>query len=112
MDGSHELLSVIKLCSFLTVRINQHEKVRQKNDDSGIITDIIGSEGDDLYFQASKGGADDPVYTFTIESNLTESGSEVYETVKSLEIGQTVDMEGYLYWYEGANPHVVSVTVK
>ena len=74
--------------------------------------DGSGSEGDDLYFQASKGGADDPVYTFTIESNLTESGSDVYETVKSLEIGQTVDMEGYLYWYEGANPHVVSVTVK
>ena len=74
--------------------------------------DGSGTEGDDLYFNVSKGGADDPVYTFTVESNLSEPGSEVYEAVKALEIGQTVDMDGYLYWYEGANPHVVSVTVK
>ena len=74
--------------------------------------DGSGSDGSDLYFKATKGGADDPVYTFTVESNLSEPGTDVYEAVKALEIGQTVDMEGYLYWYEGANPHVVSVTVK
>ena len=29
-----------------------------------------------------------------------------------MEIGQTIDMEGFLYWYEGVNPHITSVTVK
>ena len=24
----------------------------------------------------------------------------------------SVDMEGFLYWYEGVNPHITSVTVK
>ena len=74
--------------------------------------DGSGTDGDDLYFNVSKGGADDPVYTFTVESYLTGPGTDVYEAVKGLEIGQTIDMEGYLYWYEGANPHIVSVTVK
>ena len=70
------------------------------------------SDGDDLYFKVSKGGENDPVYTFTVESYLTGPGTDVYEAVKNLKIGDTVDMEGYLYWYEGANPHITSVTVK
>ena len=40
------------------------------------------------------------------------AGTDVYEAVKALEVGQTVDLEGFLYWYEGANPHITSVTVK
>ena len=71
-----------------------------------------GTDGDDLYFKVSKGGENDPVYTFTVESYLTGPGTDVYEAVKNLKIGDTVDMEGYLYWYEGANPHITSVTVK
>ena len=71
-----------------------------------------GTDGDDLYFKVSKGGENDPIYTFTVESYLTGPGTDVYEAVKNLKIGDTVDMEGYLYWYEGANPHITSVTVK
>ena len=71
-----------------------------------------GTDGDDLYFKVSKGGENDPVYTFTVESYLTGPGTDVYEAVKNLKVGDTVDMEGYLYWYEGANPHITSVTVK
>lgn len=71
-----------------------------------------GTDGDDLYFRVSKGGENDPIYTFTVESYLTGPGTDVYEAVKNLKIGDTVDMEGYLYWYEGANPHITSVTVK
>ena len=37
-------------------------------------------------------------------------GDDLY--FKALEVGQTVDLEGFLYWYEGANPHITSVTVK
>ena len=68
-----------------------------------------GTEGDDLYFNASVGGQ---TYTFTVESYLCGSDTEVYKAVQALEVGQTVDMEGFLYWYEGANPHITKVTVK
>ena len=67
-----------------------------------------GSEGDDLYFNASYNGQ---TYTFVIESYLCDSSTEVYSAVKNLQVGQTIDMEGFLYWYEGVNPHITSVTV-
>ena len=71
--------------------------------------DGSGTEGDDLYFNASVGGQ---TYTFTVESYLCGADTEVYKAVQGLEVGQTVDMEGFLYWYEGANPHITKVTVK
>ena len=46
----------------------------------------------------------------TIESYLCDSTTEVYQAVQNLAIGDVIDMEGYLYWYEGVNPHIVSVT--
>ncbi len=68
--------------------------------------DGSGQEGDDLYFNVSLDGA---TYTFTVESYLCDSESEVYKAVKELKIGDKVDMEGFLYWYEGVNPHITSV---
>ena len=71
--------------------------------------DGSGSEGDDLYFNVSKDGK---TYTFVVESYLTGKESEVYKTVQELKVGDVIDCEGFLYWYEGANPHIISVTVK
>ena len=42
-------------------------------------------------------------------SNAALKG-EVPKDVKNLSIGDKIDMEGFLYWYEGANPHITSVT--
>lgn len=70
--------------------------------------DGSGTDGDDLYFNASYNGQ---TYTFTIESYLCDNTTDVYAAVKNLEVGQTIDMEGFLYWYEGVNPHITSVTV-
>lgn len=70
--------------------------------------DGSGTEGDDLYFNVSYNGE---TYTFLVESYLCDSTTEVYSAVKNLEIGQTIDAEGFLYWYEGVNPHITSVTV-
>lgn len=71
--------------------------------------DGSGQDGDDLYFNVSSNGQ---TYTFTVESYLCGAGTDVYEAVKGLNVGDTVDMEGFLYWYEGVNPHITSVTVK
>lgn len=71
--------------------------------------DGSGQDGDDLYFNAS---VDGQTYTFTVESYLCDNTTDVYAAVKGLNIGDTIDMEGFLYWYEGVNPHITSVTVK
>ena len=71
--------------------------------------DGSGQDGDDLYFNVSLDGE---TYTFTVESYLCDNTTDVYKTVQSLQVGDTVDMEGFLYWYEGVNPHITSVTVK
>ena len=69
--------------------------------------DGSGTDGDDLYFNASYNGT---TYTFTIESYLCDNTTDVYAAVKELQIGDTIDMQGFLYWYEGVNPHITSVT--
>ena len=71
--------------------------------------DGSGTEGDDLYFNVSLNGQ---TYSFTVESDLCAADSEVYAAVKNLKIGDVVDMEGFLYWYEGPNPHITKVTVQ
>ena len=70
--------------------------------------DGSGADGDDLYFNVDYNGA---TYTFTVESYLCDNTTDVYNAVEALEIGQTIDCEGFLYWYEGVNPHITSVTV-
>lgn len=69
--------------------------------------DGSGQEGDDLYFNVSLNGN---TYTFTVESYLCDSTTDVYAAVKNLNVGDKIDMQGFLYWYEGVNPHITSVT--
>ncbi len=72
--------------------------------------DNSGEDGKvDLYFDVEING--NP-YTFVVRRYLTAPGSEVYEAVKNLKVGDTVDIEGFLYWYEGPQPHITSITVK
>ena len=70
--------------------------------------DGSGSEGDDLYFTASKNGVS---VTFVVESYLCGPDTDVYQAVKNLQVGDVVDLEGFLYWYEGAQPHITGVSV-
>ncbi|MBR4436007.1 MAG: hypothetical protein IKS90_07950 [Clostridia bacterium] len=71
--------------------------------------DNSGEDGDDLYFKLKIGDAS---YTFTVESYLCDKTTDVYAAVKNLKIGDTVDVTGFLYWYNGANPHVTAVKTK
>ena len=66
-----------------------------------------GQDGDDLYFRVSLDGT---TYLFTVESYLCDNTTDVYAAVKNLKVGDKIDMEGFLYWYNGANPHITSVT--
>lgn len=72
------------------------EKIEYKN----------GQPGDDIYVTVSANGQS---YNFCVEVYLTGTDTEVYTTVGELKAGDVVDIEAFLYWYEGANPHIISV---
>lgn len=64
--------------------------------------------GDDIYLTLGLGDAS---YNFCVEVDLTGTDSDVYKTVNELKEGDVVDVECFLYWYEGANPHITSISL-
>jgi len=74
------------------------EKIAYKNDELG----------DDIYVTLGYNGAS---YDFCVEVYLTGTDSDVYTAVGELKEGDVVNVEGYLYWYEGPNTHITSIAV-
>ena len=68
-----------------------------------------GQPGNDIYVTVKQ---NDNEYSFCVESYLTGPDTAVYETVGTLNEGDKVDIEGFLYWYNGVNTHITAVTVK
>ena len=106
--GTEELINFQnQFVSFKGMTVEAAGKDAEGNDVAFLYNwDGSGQDGNDLYFNVSLNGA---TYTFTVESYLTGAGTEVYEAVKALKIGDVIDMEGFLYWYEGVNPHITAV---
>ena len=63
-------------------------------------------ENADLYFNVAVNGVN---YNLCVESDECGQDTDVYKAVEGLKIGDKVDLEGFLYWYNGANPHITSV---
>lgn len=63
-------------------------------------------QGNDIYVTLSKDGAK---YDFCVESYLTDANTDVYKAVEALTAGDVIDIEGFLYWYEGVNTHITAV---
>jgi len=82
-----------KLASFKAMTV---EKIEFKN----------GEPGDDIYVTVSKDGAS---YSFCVEMYLTGPDTDVYKAVSALKAGDVVDIQGFLYWYEGVNTHITAV---
>ena len=82
-----------KLVSFKGLTV---EKITYKNDEPG----------DDIYVEVSLNGQS---YSFCVERYLTDPDTEVYQTVGTLTVGDVVDVEGFLYWYEGVNTHITAI---
>ena len=66
-----------------------------------------GTPGDDIYVTVTYNGAD---YDFCIERYLTGPETDVYKAFADLVAGDVVDIEGFLYWYEGVNTHITAVS--
>ena len=65
-------------------------------------------KGSDLYFTASCSGAES---SFVVKAQLRGTDSDTYRAVQNLRIGDTVDLEGIMFWYNGPQPLVTSVKV-
>ena len=68
-----------------------------------------GEKTDDLYFSVDVEGK---AYNFCVEFYLRGKDSDVYKAVEGLKVGDVVDIEGFLYWYNGPNLQATRVTVK
>ena len=83
-----------KLVSFKGLTV---EEIEFKNDG-----------GDDIYLTL---GLDGNSYNFCVEVYLTGTETETYITASELVAGDVIDVEAYLYWYQGSNPHITKIAV-
>ena len=65
-----------------------------------------GEPGDDIYVTLGYNGES---YSFCVEIYLTGADTDVYTTVGTLNVGDVVNVEGFLYWYEGVNTHITGI---
>ena len=71
------------------------------------ITYKNGEPGDDIYVALEKDGAE---YSFTVEVYLTGTDTAVYTDVGALEVGDVIDVEGYMQWWNALDLHIIKVT--
>ena len=86
----------------------QNQKIAVKGATVKAIEFKNGEPGDDIYVTLT---VDENDYDFCVEVYLTGAESEVYKTVSELEVGDQVNVEGFLYWYQGPNPHITAVEI-
>ena len=102
-----EALDVTDLLASEELIAHQNEFVAFKGMTVKAIEYKNGEPGDDIYVTLEKDGAE---YSFCVEVYLTGPDTEVYTTVGELAEGDVVNVEGFLYWYEGMNPHITAIT--
>ena len=88
---------------------HQNKKVLFKDMTVEAVDYKNGEPGDDIYVTVSKDGQS---YSFCVELYLTGPDTDVYKAVGELKVGDKVDIEGFLYWYQGVNTHITGVTTK
>ena len=103
-----EALDVTDLLVSEDLIAHQNELVAFKGMTVEAIEYKNGEPGDDIYVTLSKDGAS---YNFCVEVYLTGTDTDVYKAVGELKVGDVVDVEGYVYWYNGVNTHMTKVTV-
>ena len=101
---------------------HQNKKVAFKGMTVAASKDASGNEAAFLYNWDGSGSADSDsdlysnvslngnTYTFCVEYYLCGPDSDAYKAVQALKVGDVIDLEGFLYWYEGVQPHITAVT--
>ena len=118
MEGTFEILeedTYVAAPLDVTALLGTEEMIAHQNEFvafKGMTVEAIeyknGEPGDDIYVSFTYG---DGTYDFCVERYLTGPETEVYAAVGELQPGDVVDVEGFLYWYEGMNPHITAISV-
>ena len=120
MDGTIELVknadTYIAEAKDLTDKLGTDDMIKYQNQFASFkgltVVNVEyknGEPGNDIYLTVS---FNDKEFSFCVESYLTGPDSDVYKAVGALKAGDTIDVEGFVYWYEGINTHITAVTVK
>ena len=118
MDATFEILegNWVAEATDVTALLGTNELIAHQNEFvkfTGVTIESIsyknGEPGDDIYVDVNYNGEK---YSFCVERYLTGPGTEVYEAFATLAAGDVVDIEGFLYWYEGVNTHITAVVKK
>ena len=116
MDGTFEIMEgtwvatptdVTSLLGTDDLIKHQNKLVSFKGMTIASITYKNDAPGDDIYVDVTKDGK---TYSFCVERYLTGPDTDVYKAFAELKAGDVVDIEGFLYWYQGANPHITAVS--
>ena len=118
MDGTFEFVNAAPWtaeAADVTELLGTDELIAHQNElvsFTGLTVEAIeyknGEPGDDIYVTVGYNGAS---YSFCVEVYLTGTDTEVYQTVGTLNVGDVVNVEGFLYWYEGVNTHITGITL-
>ena len=117
IDATYEVLEgeYVAQAIDLTDKLGTEELINYQNRFAafkGLTVEAVeyqnGQPGKDIYVTLGLNGAS---YSFCVESYLTGPDTELYAAVDALEAGTVVDVEGFVYWYEGVNTHITAVTV-
>ena len=115
MDGKFEIMegTWVAEATDVTALLGTDELINHQNkfvSFKGLSIESISykneTPGDDIYVNVSKDGK---TYSFCVERYLTGPETDVYKAFADLKAGDVVDIEGFLYWYEGVNTHITAV---
>ena len=116
VDATFEILegNYVAAAADLTDKLGTEELINYQNQFAvfkGMTVEAIeyknGEPGDDIYVTLGYNGAS---YSFCVEAYFTGPDTDVYKAVGELAAGDVVDVEGFVYWYEGVNTHITKVT--
>ena len=118
MDGTFEFVdgdTFIAEAADVTELLGTEELIAHQNEFvsfTGLTVENISYKndepGDDIYLTLGYNGAS---YEFCVEVYLTGVDSDVYTTVGTLNAVDFVNVEGFLYWYEGVNTHITGIAL-
>ena len=106
---------VAEAADLTDVLANEEELLKHQNEYAtfkGLVIEKVeyknGEPGDDIYVTVKQGANS---FSFCVERYLTDPNTEVYKAFADIKAGDIVDINGFVYWYNGVNAHITSVEV-
>ncbi len=111
VEGAESFIA--EAADLTSILANEEELIKHQNEYAvftGLTIEKIeyknGEPGDDIYVTVKQG---EESFSFCVERYLTDPDTDVYKAFAELEVGDIVNITGFVYWYNGVNTHITSV---